>query len=81
MITIIYLILFFKVYMLQHFSPPENHYRIVKDGFLRPSIKTNNTALYGRPSKWIYTRLDTDINKQDHYYHFLLDEKLLLLLY
>jgi hypothetical protein len=64
--------------MLQHFSPIDNHYLIVKDGFLKSSSKTNNIALFGKPSKWIYTRLDTDINKYDHHYHFLLDENLLL---
>jgi hypothetical protein len=34
--------------------------------------------LYGKESKWIYVRINTEINKSDLSYHFLIDESILL---
>ncbi len=34
--------------------------------------------MYGKESKWIYVRINTEINKSDLSYHFLIDESILL---
>jgi hypothetical protein len=65
--------------MLQHFTLNKYHYDIIKDGFLRPSKKTKNNANHFELANWIYTRINTNINKIDKDWHvFLIDSKVLL---
>ena len=64
--------------MLQHFSPEENHESILKDGWIKPGYKTGKGSLYGKESKWIYVRINTEINASDSSFHFLIDENILL---
>ena len=63
---------------LHHISYGGDILQILKDGYLRPSSKTGVTGLYSNPSKWIYTRISTDIDKQDEDYTFLIDSDVLL---
>lgn len=68
---------------LQHFSygaDEDRFLKILKEGYLKPSFKTNVRSLYqNEGSKWIYTRISTDIVKSDEYFgHFYLDYSLLL---
>lgn len=67
--------IFFIYYMLQHFSPFENHESIIKEGWLKSGYKE---GLYGKKSKWIYVRINTEINQMDSMYDFLIDESVLL---
>lgn len=65
--------------MLQHFSKKKYHYEIVKNGYLQSSKKTNNNANHYEPADWIYTRINTDIDKDDKNWHvFLIDLTVLL---
>ncbi len=71
---------------LQHVSYGYNDLKILKDGFLRPANKTKVSGLYGAEdkdgnqvfSKWIYTRINTDIDKRDSYASFYINSEVLL---
>lgn len=65
--------------MLQHYSHKKYHYDIVKNGWLQPSIKTKNNANHFELASWIYTRINTDINKEDREWAtFVIDPMCLL---
>ena len=67
---------------LQHisFGNDDNRFiNILKDGYLRPGSKTKQSGLYGsNNAKWIYLRINTDINRFDKFAHFYFDNSLLL---
>jgi hypothetical protein len=71
---------------LQHISYGYNDEQILKDGFLRPANKTKISNLYASQDKngnqvfsnWIYTRLNTNLDKRDGYADFYISPDILL---
>ncbi len=66
---------------LQHTSYGYHDEQILKDGFLRPAYKTKISGLYGEEfglSKWIYTRINTELDKREMYDSFYINSEVLL---
>jgi len=67
---------------LQHTTWENREMQILVDGFLRPSYRTGIYGIYGEEygfSKWIYTRINTDIDKKDSFgFNLLIDPEVLL---
>lgn len=62
------------MYLIHNISNKKNIYKILKDGYLKPSSKTKNIQMSGYNTKYIFLRL----NKKNDEANIYLDYRLLL---